>query len=101
MSERSADPGVRFQVTLATTRLRLAMGRPKDSLLSLEAVLADLTRGGAYTEQLEARLLLAEIEIASGNAQGGQARLAAVQSEAAASGLLFIEAQARNAALLN
>ena len=51
-----------------------------------KAVLAQAAQAGLLDLQLEARLALARIEIESGHAAEGQARLASVQQEAKALG---------------
>jgi hypothetical protein len=88
---------VRFEVACATTRLRLAIGRPKDSLVALEAITAELARGGCLSELLEARLLLGEIRAASGDVAGRQAIAAEVERVASERGLLWIASRARAA----
>ena len=53
---------------------------------SLEAVIAETTRRGFVVYEFEARLALGEIEMKSGQATSGRARLAALEKQAAAMG---------------
>jgi hypothetical protein len=68
-----------------------------EALQSLEAALAEATNAGFLPFQLEARLALGEIELASGKAEQGRTRLQALEREASARGYALIARKAARA----
>src|SRR5262249_44411112 len=92
----------KFQPPIAITdaRIRAAAGGPvevAEARRRLEATIAAAGRVSELTEQLEARLALAEIELGAGDRAAGRARLLAVEREANRLGYRLI---ARKAAQL-
>ena len=92
-------PKVEFRQLRLTTAIMLAranalMGRRAEAIKSLQAPLAEAIQLGLVTHQLEIRLALGEMEIQSGNAAKGRARLAELRSDAAARGYRLIARKA-------
>jgi len=80
-------PEVRFALAVAEGRGRAAAGDAAGAARSLEAAAAQARAAGLKAYELEARLALAEVEMRSGRAETGRARLREVASEARATGL--------------
>jgi hypothetical protein len=77
--------------------VQAAAGDVAGAAKALEALAATAARAGLTLYDLEARLLLGEIELRSGRADAGRARLRAVETEAAAHGLSLLARRARAA----
>ncbi len=88
------DRSTRMQVAIVAARVRAASGHSAEALSKLGTVLAEATRSGFVGEQLEARLALGEIEIKSGKASAGRARLAVLEKEAVRKDFLLIARKA-------
>ncbi len=91
---KSPMPEVRMKYAIAAARVRAAIGSTADAARSLEATLAEASKYGYLDYQFEARLALGEIEVKSGKADAGRARLEALQKEAAAKGFGLIARKA-------
>jgi eukaryotic-like serine/threonine-protein kinase len=92
---------VRLKLALATASVRAPLGSPADQAAasnSLEAMLAQAKKHGFVGYQLEARLVLGEIEMKSSQTAAGRARLAALEKDARAKGFLLIAGKAAAAA---
>ena len=76
-------------VTITSARVRAASARPAGKIASertLQWALAEATRTGFMGEELEARLVLGEIEMHSGNLTGGRLHLEELERDAAKKG---------------
>jgi eukaryotic-like serine/threonine-protein kinase len=96
LSARTQHFGLQQAVAIVGARVRAASGRPEDAaeaLGRLEQALAQLTKGGFYGLQLEARLALGELELAQRRPEARR-RLEALQREAAGRGYGLIAAKA-------
>jgi tetratricopeptide (TPR) repeat protein len=93
----SQNRGARLLMAVIASRVRAAAGGTAEAQRVLQETLAEATRSGFFTLQLEARLALGEIEIKSGKATAGRTHLAALEKDATAKGFLLI---ARKAAKL-
>jgi eukaryotic-like serine/threonine-protein kinase len=86
-AEAAADhvevPG---RIRLTAARIRGAMGEPEAQLSELAAQLDRARKAGLAALQLEVRLALGELEIASGRNAAGRMRLQTVEKEAATLG---------------
>jgi DNA-binding winged helix-turn-helix (wHTH) protein/tetratricopeptide (TPR) repeat protein len=72
-------------VTIASARVQTASGRPAGKLESeanVQWALAEATRAGFMGEELEARLVLGEIEMHSGNLARGRTQLEQLERDA-------------------
>ena len=87
-------PEVRFVLAVAEGRVRAAVGDAAGASKSLEATAAEARAAGLKAYELEARLALAEVEMRSGRAEAGRARLREVASEARSKGLELLARQA-------
>jgi eukaryotic-like serine/threonine-protein kinase len=87
-------PEVRFVLAVAEGRVRASAGDAAGAAKSLEATAAEARAAGLKGYELEARLALAEVEMRSGRADAGRARLREVESEAKSRGLALLARQA-------
>ncbi len=94
LSAHSYDPTVRFDVALATARLRGSQHRFDEARRTVQPALQRAVAMGCVRCQLEARLELSEIEIQSGNAERGRAQLHQLADEAGSRGFRLIAEQA-------
>ena len=93
-------PGVgsaypRLSMAIVAARVDAASGKPAAAFESLKTTLAKATNTGMLGLQFEARLALGEIEMKSGDRAAGQARLEALEREAAARGYGLIARKAK------
>jgi len=89
-------PEVRYDYELAEIRVRAVAGDAA-AAKSLEALAAKASQAGLALYDLEARLMLGEMELRSGRAEAGRARLRAAETEATARGLALLARRARAA----
>jgi tetratricopeptide (TPR) repeat protein len=94
LSAHSYDPTVRFDVALATARLRGSQHRFDEARRTAQPALQRAVAMGCVRCQLEARLELSEIEIQIGNAERGRAQLHQLADEAGSRGFRLIAEQA-------
>jgi len=94
IAARSHVPETRLNFAVNAARVKAANGAQAEALKNLEAAFADATKLGYIGYQFDARLALGELEIKSGNAAAGRARLSALEKEARAKGFLSIARQA-------
>jgi tetratricopeptide (TPR) repeat protein len=97
LAEQSRQDFVRLSVAITAARVRAALDRgakTSEAFGSLEAVLAEATADGYADLQLEARLALGELELASGKSAAGRARIQALETEAAAKGFRLVARKA-------
>ena len=94
LSKGSYDPTVRFDVALATARLRVAQHRCADAGRTLRPALDQAIQVGCVSCQLEARLELGEIQIARGNRERGRSQLRDLADEAERRGFGLIAKRA-------
>lgn len=83
------DFGERFARQVTQARILAASGKPADvamAIKNLEATIAESKKLGWLYYEMDARLALGQIEIASGNKDSGRAILQALQKEAAEKG---------------
>lgn len=98
LSENSQDVPVRVAVQMAQARIHLAAGRPADLATAramARSALAAASQGGFVPEQLEARMILGQIEIKSGHAGAGLAMLRTLEEDAIQGGFLLIARRTR------
>jgi serine/threonine protein kinase/tetratricopeptide (TPR) repeat protein len=94
---KSQDFSVRLRAAIAKAQLQAALGKTADAAQLLQNTTATANKSG-YTEyQLEAQLVLGEIEKASGHEALGLSELAAVRHEALQRGFGLIAANAARA----
>jgi hypothetical protein len=84
----------RVWVEIVSAQVRASLGKPAAARESLKATLAEAKKYGFIRNELEARLALGEIEMTSGQAVAGLARLEAVEKDAAAKGFGLIARKA-------
>ena len=94
LSAKSYDPTIRFDVALATARLRAAQHRFDDARRTIRPALQSAMTIGCVRCQLEARLELGEIEIQAGHAERGRAQLHRLAEEAGSRGFRLIAGRA-------
>ena len=82
--DTSKNRRTRLDVDIAAARVLAASGRLPDAERRLHAAIAEARQLHILERELESRLTLGEVELLSGNAAAGRARLAAVRKEAAA-----------------
>ena len=94
LSAHSYDPTVRFDVALATARLRGSQHRFDEARRTVQRALQRAVARGCVRCQLEARLELSKIEIQAGNPERGRAQLHQLADEAGSRGFRLIAEQA-------
>jgi len=95
LAARVVPPEVRYDYALAEARVQAAAGDVAGATKALEALAATAAQAGLKLYALEARLLLGALEVSSGRAEAGRARLQAAETEATASGLGLLARRAR------
>src|SRR5262245_25941963 len=101
LSSRSANAALRLSVGITTASVRGLAGQTGRATNDLYNIVAQARKAGMVAIELEARLALSEIEIASGSVDIGRARLAALETEASRKGYKSIAdraAKSRNRA---
>ena len=88
-------PEVRYDYALSEIQVQAAAGDVAGASRSLEVLLATSSQAGLKLYELEAKLMLGELEVRSGRVDAGRARLQAVASEATAKGLALLTRHAR------
>ena len=83
-----------LSVAICAARVRAASGKRTEAVNNLEAIIPEAAKLGFVEDEFEARLAIGEIEIESGRAAAGRARLAALERDAAARGFLLIARKA-------
>jgi hypothetical protein len=91
-------PPTRLFVQSIGAQVRAASGHVVEAAASLDRVRAEAVRLHLDDEELETRLTLGEIEIKSGKASAGRARLAVLEKDAATKGYALIARKAHAAA---
>jgi hypothetical protein len=81
---------VRLSSTITDARVRAAGGEIAQALEDGESAIVEARRVGFFDLQLEARLALGEIEVASGRTATGVRRLRELEKEANQQGFLLI-----------
>jgi hypothetical protein len=94
LSARSSDRGGRLTVAITAASIRAARGDAAKALQELEAIIREARSARLIYLELEARLALAEIEIASSRFQAGLVRLDALETEASKKGYRYIAERA-------
>jgi len=94
LSRRSQNRASRVWVETVSAQVRASLGKPAAARESLKATLAEAKKYGFIRNELEARLALGEIEMKSGQAVAGRARLEALEKDAAAKGFGLIARKA-------
>lgn len=87
-------PEVRYDYALSEIKVQAA-GDIAGAMRSLETLIAATSKAGLKLYALEAGSMLGELEIRSGRADAGRARLRAVETEATAEGLSLLARHAR------
>jgi serine/threonine protein kinase/tetratricopeptide (TPR) repeat protein len=94
---KSADRELQLSYLVTAARVQAASGQPSDvaqAMKSLRDAVAEATRYRYLGYQFEARLALGQIEMKSGDAAAGRARLSALETEAKAKGFGLIARKA-------
>jgi tetratricopeptide (TPR) repeat protein len=97
---KSDDRHVRLAAAIAAARARAASRQPAEigaALQALERTRAEAAASGLLNDQYEATLALGTLEIASGRAGAGRARVQALAAEAGAKGFGLIARRAQQA----
>jgi len=97
-SQEGSDLNSRFAAAIAGALVNAADGRMPEAVRTLENVRGDASRHGYAGFEFESRLNLGELELRSGKANAGRARLQQLQTDARNKGFLLIARKA-NAAL--
>jgi serine/threonine protein kinase/tetratricopeptide (TPR) repeat protein len=90
LSMASADRGVRLSVAITGASIRAARGDAAKAMKDLEGIVQEAHNANLVQFELEARLALAEVEIAAGRVQVGRRLLDALEKEASKRGYKFI-----------
>jgi eukaryotic-like serine/threonine-protein kinase len=90
----SKNRRTRLDVTLSTARVLAGTGRLAEAERQLQAAIVEAQQIHILDRELESRLMLAQVELASGKAAAGRARLAAVRKDAAAKGFGLVARKA-------
>ncbi len=98
LMERSQDMMTRLTVSIAAARVLTSTRQHDTARRKLEAIIEEATRAGIVTIQFDARLALAEAEMASGDKAAGRKQLEALVSESRAKGFGLIARKAQAAA---
>jgi tetratricopeptide (TPR) repeat protein len=98
LAKKSQERHTIAVVHIAQAQVAAATGNPDAAAKDLEAVVAEMTRLGLVSFQLEARLALGKIQIKSAKtAAAGQETLSALEKDATTKGFLFIAHRAHAA----
>lgn len=100
-AQRLQNEEIRLEFSQVAALVRAASGNPSDqsaAIKMLEAMLAEAAKHGYLGYAFEARLALGEIEVKSGRAVAGPARLRTLAKDARAKGFLLIARKAASAA---
>jgi serine/threonine protein kinase/tetratricopeptide (TPR) repeat protein len=92
--QQPAGQTPRFEVALASSRVKAKSGKTAEARQELEASIASARKFGYRLYELQARLALGEIELWAGSA-GAQSQLAAVEKDARAIGALLVAGEAQ------
>ena len=92
--KQSHNRGVRLAFAIVAARVRAANGMSAEALQSLRSTLAESTRFGFVSYQLEARLALHELDLKSSRAAAARSQLAALEKEARTRGFNLIARRA-------
>ena len=96
---RGQERGAKFDATIADAEVKSKSGRAAEAeaLATLESVRSEASRGGYVSYELESRLVMGEIEIASGKGAAGRSWLARLQKDAQSKDFAFIARRAKEA----
>jgi tetratricopeptide (TPR) repeat protein/DNA-binding winged helix-turn-helix (wHTH) protein/TolB-like protein len=94
LANDSQDLGARFESELANADAKAALHSFQEAQNILEHVRSEASHRGYVGYQFEADLRLGRVQMKSGNAVSGRARLARLKRDAAAGGFAFIARQA-------
>jgi tetratricopeptide (TPR) repeat protein len=94
---KSQDRSKHFEIALAASRVQAALGILSGAQKGLETLLEGATKSGFVIYQLEAKLVLGELEMKAGNLAAGRSRLATLQKDAAGKGFHLIAMKAAKA----
>jgi serine/threonine protein kinase/tetratricopeptide (TPR) repeat protein len=94
LAGRAAGQSPRFEATLADAPVQAKSGKTADARRALEGMLAAARKFGYRLYELQARLALGELELASATPSARQ-HLEALQADAKSQGALLIASQAR------
>jgi serine/threonine protein kinase/tetratricopeptide (TPR) repeat protein len=94
LAKKSQNRAAQFQFALAVARVRLASDKPESARSELNETLKEATDGGLMASQLEAQLVLAELERKVGHTAIAQAQLTSLERAARAKGFVLIARKA-------
>jgi hypothetical protein len=94
---RSQKRDLRRTVAIVGARVEGKLGRIVEAEKLLEGVIGETLRAGSIEQELEARLALGEVELASADSAAGRARLEVLEREATERGLGLIARRAGTA----
>ena len=87
---KSGDRGVRLSVAITGASIRAARGDVARALKDMEEIVRQAHNAKLIELELEARLALAEVEIATGRVEVGRRHLDVLETEASKRGYKFI-----------
>jgi eukaryotic-like serine/threonine-protein kinase len=94
LSLKNPDRTSRFEATLAKALVLAEKNRLVDANKLVSSVLAEARKFGYLSYELQASLITAEIEVSSGKAAAGKARLQALEQQASAKGFNLVAQKA-------
>jgi eukaryotic-like serine/threonine-protein kinase len=94
LSRKSSDRGIRLSVSITGASIRASRGEAAKSLKDLEGIIREARSAKLLRLELEARLAVAEIEVATGRFPAGRQHLDALEMEASSRGYKYIAARA-------
>jgi len=98
LSAKNENAITRLELAITAARVQAAMGKTSEAMKDLEAPRKRAARAGLRGIELEARLALGEIALASRHSPSARAALAALQKDAQARALGLIARKAATAA---
>jgi eukaryotic-like serine/threonine-protein kinase len=94
LMDTSKNRRTRLDVNIANARVLAASGSLPEAERRLQGAIAEARQIHSMDRELESRLTLGEVELVSGHAAAGRARLAAVRKDAAAKGFGLVARKA-------
>ena len=90
LSSKSKNSSLRLSVAITAASIRAVGGDSGRATNELNKIIAEARRSGLVAGELEARLILGQIELASGRPQAGRSRLTELRRDAAEKGFTGI-----------
>jgi len=90
LSQQTGYKPPRFDATIAHAKVQAVLGDSTGALKTLEAVRVEAVKYGYVPYDFEARLAMGQIELKSGKAVAGKARLAQLEKDSRMKGYLLV-----------